>query len=74
MVYSISDNNNIIRGQSKSTFVEEGRRIIEKLTKASRGRVCPIMCVRSLFLKNAEIFIMKFYSYLPVFPIDRNED
>ena len=49
MVYSISDNNNIIRGQSKSTFVEEGRGIIEKLTKASRGRACPIMCVRSFF-------------------------
>ena len=33
------------------------------------------MCVRLFFFKeNAEIFKIKFYSYLPVFPIDHNED
>ena len=61
------------RGHSKSTFVEEGRGVIEKRTKTNRGRGgCPSICVRSLFKKNAEIFKMKFYSYSPVFPIDYN--
>ena len=33
----------------------------------------PSMCVPLIFfLKNAEIFKMKFYSYSPVFPIDYN--
>ena len=39
-------------GYSKSAFVEEGEgEVIEKQTKANRGRGVPSMYVRSLFLK-----------------------
>ena len=50
----------------------EGK-VIEKRTKTNRERrkVLASAYVR-LFLKKAEIFKMKFYSYFPVFPIDYN--
>ena len=39
-----------VRGRSKSTFVERGRRgVIEKRTKTNRRRGGPSVCVRSLF-------------------------
>ena len=37
------------KGHSKSTFVEEGKGVIEKLTKTNRGRGVPSMRVCSLF-------------------------
>ena len=58
------------RGHSKSTFVEEGRGVIEKRTKTGERGGGPSICVRSLFKKNTEIFKMKFYSYSQVFPMD----
>ena len=68
----------MLRGHSKSTFVEEGRGgggIIEKRTKTNRGtRGDVLACVYVRFLKqNAEIFKVKFYSYSPVFPINYND-
>ena len=65
----------MLRGHSKSTFVDEGRGggVIEKPTKTNRGRgVLACVYVR-FFRKNAEIFEVKFYSYSPVFPIDYND-
>ena len=63
----------------------EGLGVIEKRTKTNRGSLKskqkrtggeggggPSMCVPSLFLKNTEIFKMKFYRYSPVFPVDYN--
>ena len=60
-------------GHSKGTFVEEGRGFIEKRTKTNRGRVVLACVYVGFFIKNVEIFIMKFYSYSPVFPIDYND-
>ena len=62
----------IIRGHSKSIFIEEGRGVHWKASKNKQGEGGPSMCVCLLFLKNAEIFKMKFYIYSPVFPIDYN--
>ena len=48
-------------------------KVIEKRAKKDRWRwVLAYVYIR--FKKIAEIFIMKFYSYSPVFPIDHNKD
>ena len=63
------------RGHSKSTFVEEGRGVIEKRTKTNRGRMGgggrgPSMCVRSFkkkmlrFSKWSFINILQFSYWL----------
>ena len=77
LVVSESRNHTIVRrfggrGHSKSTFVEEGWKVIKKQTKTN-NREGVLVCVYvRFFKKNAEIFKMKFYSYSPVFAIDYN--
>ena len=64
----------MLRGHSKSTFVDEGRGrgVIEKPTKTNRGRgVLACVYVR-FFKKDAEIFKMRFFSFSPIFPVDYN--
>ena len=61
------------RGHSKSTFVEEGRGVIEKQTKTNRERGVLHVCTFAFFKKKPEIFKMKFYSYSPVFPNDYHD-
>ena len=56
-----------IRGHSKSTLVEEGSGVSLKSEQKRTGGGGPSMCVCFLFLKNAEIFKMRFYIYSPVF-------
>ena len=55
--------------QRVCSFRRGGGRVTEKRTKTNRGRGWD----SSMFLKNAEIFKIKFYSYSPVFPVDYNE-
>ena len=46
-----------------------------KANKHKQRKEGVLACVYvHFFEKNAEIFKMKFYSYSPVFPIDRNDD
>ena len=61
----------MLRGHSKSTFVEEERGASLK-SKQGEEWGGPSMCVLSLFKKNAEIFEVKFNSYSPVIPINYN--
>ena len=60
------------RANQLTGFYMRGR-LVEKRTKTNRGRGGGLLAyVYVRFKKNAEIFIMKSYSYSPVFSIDYN--